>query len=324
MERLFIVNCWSGKGRGLACKKIIEKWYKKSNIKPIIRLTAADGPNTAFNLGKRAAQEGFERIGIVGGDGTYHLVVSGMMASNVPLRQLPALGLIQAGTGNNFAKNVGTPKNPIEVLKVIENGCVTKVDFGKLILKNEEKYFLNVVSFGFDALITEVAKKFKGKYWFFSKKSHYLLAALGEIIKEMQFYQISVNGQESKEVLLVAVVNGPTYGAIFRITPDADLQDGLFDVCCIDRVEKMKVLADIIQVVEGTHVNLPEVAMSKVSFLTIASQEPLPCEIDGEVLPAEKEYKVEVIPKGLKILTPLIFIEAQSPLFVRTPEFKFA
>lgn len=324
MARLFIINCQSGKGRGLACQKIIEEWYEKRGQKPIIRLTSADGPDTAFNLGKKAAEEGIERIGVVGGDGTYHLVVNGMMSSRVPLRQLPALGFIQAGTGNNFAKNAGIPKNPIKALEIIETGQVAKIDFGKLILKNEEKYFLNVVSFGFDAWITEMARGLKKKYRLFPKESHYLLAAWDEIIKGMRFYRISVNGADSKEMILVAVTNGQTYGAIFRIAPNADLQDGLFNVCCIDRVEKTQALKDVVQMLKGTHVNLPEVAMSRTSFLTISSLEPLPCEADGEVLPAEKEYKIEVIPRGLKVLTPLVFVEAKNPLFVKTPEPQFA
>jgi len=324
MEKLFIVNCWSGKGRGLACKKIIEDWYGKRGERPIILSTAADGLDTAFNLGKRAVREGFGRVVVVGGDGTYCLVVNGIMATGVPLEQLPVLGFIQAGTGNNFAKNAGIPKKPVKALEMIERNQAITVDFGKLILKNEEKYFLNVASFGFDALLVGVAKKFGGQYRLLPKESHYLLAALEEIVKGIPFYNIGVNGENPKEAILVAVTNGPTYGAIFRIAPEADLRDGLFDICRINRVDKMKALKDIVKVLKGTHVNLPEVAMSKAAFLTISSPESLPCEIDGEVLSAEKEYKIEVIPRGLKVLVPPTLLAAQSPLFVKAPELQFA
>jgi len=304
IERLSIINCWSGGGKGSGYQRIIEKRYEKLAVKPVIRFTAPEGPNTAFNLGKSAVREGFEEIHVAGGDGTFNLVFSGMMASNVPLGQLPTLSFMQAGTGNNFAKNLGVPKSPIQALQVAETGQPIKLDFGRLILKNEERYFLNVASFGFDAWIAQVAQRFRGKYQFLPKESHYLLAALGEIIKGMRAFRISVNGGDPKELLLVAVTNGPTYGAIFRIAPGADLRDGLLDVCCIDRVGQMKALKDITRLLRGTHVNLPEVAMSQVSSLTISSDELLPCEIDGEVLPAEKEYKIEIIPQGLKALVP--------------------
>ena len=324
MKTLFIVNCWSGKGKGLIYKKTIEEWYEKRNEKPTIRLTEPSGANTVFNLGKSAALEGFEKVGLVGGDGTYQLAVSGMISSNVPLARLPLIGLVQGGTGNNFAKNLGLPKDIIEALEVIKYGQAVRVDLGKLILPNEEKYFLNVVSFGFDALIVEVSKRFKGRYPLLPKETHYLLAALGEIIRGMPCYQISIDKQEPKEMILCAVTNGPTYGAIFRIAPDADLRDGLLDVCRIDRVGKLKALKDIAKVLKGTHVKLPEVSMSRTASLTVSSFEPLPCEIDGEVLLPQKEYKIEVIPGGLKILMLPELLPAQNPLYIKALEPKFA
>jgi len=259
-------------------------------------------------------------------------VASGMMASNVPLKQLPALGFIQAGTGNDFAKNLGIPKNPIEALEVIENGHATKVDFGKLILSGEEKYFLNVISFGFDALVTERAKNLKENHSLLPRSLTYGLTALREIFRGMPFYRMNLQGlgfEFDTELSLVALLNGPTYGAIFQIAPGADLFDGSFNLCFIDKMNndlrgKKRAVEILLRATQGKHVGEPEVSSYRTPFLTISSPEPLPYEIDGETSPAEKEYKIEVIPAGLKVLVPLILLGAQNPLFVKTPEPQFA
>jgi diacylglycerol kinase (ATP) len=249
----------------------------------------------------------------VGGDGTYYSVVNGMIASGVSQERLPALGLIQCGVGNNFAKNAGIPKNLFQGLETIENGKVANIDIGKLITKNEEKYFLNTVSFGFDALITGVARRLKTKYRIFPKEINYLLAAVNEIIGGMKIYQISVDGQPAEKMVLLAVTNGPSYGGIFKIAPGADMQDGLLNTCRISSVGKIKALKDIGRVIRGTHTTMPEVKMKKISLLTISSQENLTYQIDGEVFPAEKEYKIKVLSGGLKILVPQGLLKEKIP-----------
>jgi diacylglycerol kinase (ATP) len=313
VKRLFIVNCSSGNGKGLKYAKLIEDWYKKRGIKPTIRYTSKDGPNTAFNLGKMAAQEGYKLVCIVGGDGTYHLVVSGMMASNVPLEQLPAIALIQAGTGNNLAKNLRIPKNPIKVLEAMGVGRKIKVDIGRLILENEEKIFLNVVSFGFDALVTGKARKMKEKYPFIPKSWTYGLAAAGEIIfKGMPFYRIKLQGlglESDTELSLAALLNGPTYGAIFKIAPGADLSDGLFNLCFIKKMNnglrgRIRAVLILLLAIRGKHVGKPEVVSRRTHFLNVSSPEDIPCEVDGEVIPAKKEYKIVIVPGGLRVSVP--------------------
>jgi diacylglycerol kinase (ATP) len=310
---LFIINCSSGNGKGLKYAKLIEDWYKKRGIKSTICYTSKDGQNSAFELGKMAAQEGYKIVGIVGGDGTCHLVVSGMMASNIPFEQLPAIALIQAGTGNNLAKNLRIPKNLIEVLKAIEVGKKIKVDIGRLILENEEKIFLNVVSFGFDALVTGKARKMKEKYPFIPKSLTYGLAAAREIIfKGMPSYRIKLQGlglESDTELSLVALLNGPTYGAIFKIAPGADLSDGLFNLCFIKKMDnrlqgRIRAVLILLFAILGKHVGKPEVVSRRTNFLNISSPENIPCEADGEVLPAGKEYEIKIIPGGLRVSVP--------------------
>lgn len=329
-EFLFVVNPQAGKGRGLAYKARIEKAFRDWGIKALV--IASDGPDSVFSLGKRAAQDGIRTLVGVGGDGTGNLLLNGMMASGVPAEALPRFGVIQVGTGNNFAKNAGVPSSLEEDLAVIRNGHTTSVDVGLVVSGNMRKYFLNVVSFGFDAEITEKARIQKEKFSFVPKALTYGLAALEEIWRGLPSYQLKLQGlgfSFDSRMSLAAALIGPTYGAIFRIAPGADSSDGLFDVCLIDKIDnnlqgKKRAVTILFRATKGTHIGQPEVCLYRTPFLTVSSPDILPCEVDGEVMPTEKEYQVSILPRALRILVPAVLATVQDPLVARVnaPEYQ--
>jgi len=322
---MFAVNPEAGKGRGLVYGKKIEQMFGDASVV----YTSRDGPDSAFNLGRRAALDGIHTIVGVGGDGTKNLLVNGMMLSGVALETLPRLGFIQAGTGNNFAKNLGIPAGFDEALQVISKGQTSSVDIGLLETKSVKKYFLNVVSFGFDALVVEMTKVFREKYGFVPKNLTYLLNASQKIFLGFPSYRFNLSGPGfgfETEACLLAVLNGESYGAIFQIAPGADLCDGLFDVCLIDRVNKVKALEILLRATKGKHVGLPQVKCLKTGSLIVSSPDLLPCEVDGEVVPKEKEYRISILPRALKVLIPPTLVGVQTPLVVKrkAPEFQTA
>jgi len=323
-EFLFVVNPQAGKGRGLAYKKRIEKTFMDWGVGASV--TVSDGPDSVLSLGERAAQEGIHTLVGVGGDGTNNLLVSGMMASGVPQEALPRLGLIQTGTGNNFAKNIGIPVGFNDALNVIRNGQTRSVDIGLVTAGNMKKYFLNVVSFGFDAEVTEKARIQKEKYFFIPKALTYGLTALREISRGLPSYQLKLQGlgfSFDARMSLAAALIGPTYGAIFHIAPGADSSDGLFDVCLINKIDnnlrgRKRAAMILLRATKGKHIGQPEVCLYRTPFLMVSSPEPLPCEIDGEVLPAGKQYSVSILPRALKVLVPTALVVVQDPLMATT------
>lgn len=324
---MFVVNPQAGRGRGLAYAKKIEKLFVPWGIKATVIFTAREGLDSAFSLGKRAAEERIHTLVGVGGDGTKSLLLNGMMASGLSSEFLPRLGFIQAGTGNNFAKNVGIPSAFDEALRIIREGNTILVDVGLMSGRSVKKYFLNVASFGFDALIVEKARNFKENCRVIPKDLAYFLTAMREILSGFSSYPVVLSGPNftfETETCLLAVLNGQTYGAIFNIAPGADLSDGLFDVYSIDKVNKAKAVEILLRVIKGRHVGLPQVRHLKTASLNVFSSVPLPCEVDGEVMPAEKEYRVSVLPRALKVLAPPILAGVQRPLFVQinSPEFQ--
>ena len=322
---MFAVNPEAGKGRGLVYGKRIEQMFGRASVV----YTSRNGPDSAFNLGRRAALDGIRTIVGVGGDGTKNLLVNGMMLSGVALEVLPRLGFIQAGTGNNFAKNIGIPAGFNEEMEVIRKGNSRCVDIGLLTAGNRKKYFLNVVSFGFDAEVVEMNRNFRERYGFVPKDLTYLLNASQKIFLGFPSYRFKLSGPGfslDAEACLLAVLNGESYGAIFQIAPGADLCDGLFDVCLIDKVNKVKALEILIRATKGKHIGLPQVRCLKTASLTVSSPDLLPCEVDGEVVPKEKEYRISILPRALKVLIPPTLVGVQTPLVVKrkAPEFQTA
>jgi len=281
-------------------KEILE-FKKLFEIKE--ELTEDQGKRNAQNLAKKALEEGFERIIVVGGDGLLNEAVNGIMgAREGNFSSNFALAIIPTGAGNNFAKELGI-KNIKEAFSVIRQNKKILVDLGKV----NDRYFANCVSFGFDALINKIANDIKTKYQFLPRNLSYLLAAIGKIIIGIPNFPVQIKGEINyqNKVILAAITNSPSYGGIFKINPDALINDGKLNLCIIENVGKIRAFSDLYQVSQGSHTNLPEMKMEKFSSsLTISSPENLPFETDGEVFEPEKKYKIEVFPKILPILVP--------------------
>jgi len=290
----------------------IKKEYKKEFLifkkefdkKAEDDFTEKEGSKNAKNLAKKAIREDFKKIIFVGGNGILNEGVNGIMETtggDIPPDFI--IGIVPTGSGNNFAKTLGISKDIKKAFEIIKRQKTTLVDIGRA----NERFFVNCVSFGFDALINKIADNLKERYQFLPKEGSYLLAAIKEVILKIPTFKVQIkgNGLDYKgKIILIAITNGPSYGAIFKINPGASINDGKLNICIIEPVGKIRALADIYRATKGTHVNLSEVKMLKFSSLILSSPEPLSYEMDGEVLDPKREYKINIFPKFLKILVP--------------------
>jgi len=301
MKIKFITKPISNRKKARDYKEEISK-LKKEDIEIEESFTEAQGENNARILASKAIKQGFNRIVFVGGDGILNEGVNGIMkAAEGKMPSDFAIGIIPTGSGNNLAKALRIPPDIKKAFGLIRDGKTIPIDIGRA----NERYFVNVISFGFDAIINKLANDIKGKYQFLPKEGSYLLAALKEIVSRISNFNVRIKGKGinlEKRFTSMAINNGQSYGAIFKIAPKAIVDDGEFDVCLIEPVGRIRALSDIYRVIQGTHADLPEVTMFKSSSLEISSPEPLPCEADGEVLEPEQEYKVNVLPKALNVI----------------------
>ncbi len=247
-----------------------------------------------------AAQAG-RAIVIVGGDGSIHEVVNGILSTG----QRVPLGIVPAGSGNDYSCNtLKLPRDPAAALERALTGQLVESDAGMI----NNFFFVNSCSIGLDADIAVAANSMK-KVPLMSGSRLYYATTLKQLLfgyGRCPHLSFTVNdGTESIEValkryVLLAITNGPTYGAGFRINPTANFQDGLLDVCAIHHVPLPRALRLLPVVQKGEHTALPEAVFYHATEIRVESPIPVNMQVDGETS-SVTSCAVRVLPAALLI-----------------------
>lgn len=185
---------------------------------------------------------------VVGGDGLVHLAIQKLANSDVPLLVIPA------GTGNDFARTLNLNiSDPLSNLGLAFEASPQRIDLGRV----NEKYFAQILSTGFDSLVNEKANQIKfirGRF----KYNLAILLVLSTFKPKHYRFRVDEVSFESK-AMLIAVSNGKSYGGGMMITPQADLNDGFFDVMILGPVSRFEFIKVFPKVYSGSHINHPAV-----------------------------------------------------------------
>lgn len=274
---LVILNPAANRGNMQLYQKLLQRYVAEHRAE--YRETRRAGE--AKDLAQQAAMADRAVI-VVGGDGTIHEVVNGLLTAG---RRVP-LGIIAAGSGNDFAwSTLKLPKNPEEAIKCAFMGHLIDVDAGRV----NNTYFANGFSLGIDADIAATTTRMK-KWPLMSGAGLYYAAALRQLIFGFQrcpwltftFDDGVVKQIEEKRYVLIAVTNGPAYGAGFHINPTADYSDGLLDICLVEYTPLLRVIQLFPGVKQGKHVGEPEVSFYRAKTVHIHSKKPVLMQADGE------------------------------------------
>lgn len=291
---LLIVNPAAKHGTTERLLPVIEKLLQNVSHDTVI----TTGAGHATDIARHAADR--ELVVAVGGDGTAHEVLNGLM--QIPAEDRPALGLLPTGSGNDTRRTLGIPEDLTTASLVIGSGELRSFDVGVC----NGAYFNNSFAAGLDAKVTAKAVEYKVT----KKRSGlwlYLTALLHVLFNELDSFdlEISFDGEPPShhDTLIVAVTNGPTYGGGFFITPDAVADDGRFDVCMIDPLSLPEALMRLPFVVTGKHTKMRPVHMSRHTSLVIEASCPVPAQIDGEVL-LESRYEISIMPGAIRCMVP--------------------
>lgn len=262
-------------------------------------LVVTEGPEHATQVA--AGAHGYDVVVAVGGDGTVHEVLNGLMRIAEDGR--PALGVLPTGSGNDTRRTLGIPTDLTDAVLTLVTGERRRFDVGLC----NGIYFNNSFAAGLDARVTAKAVEYKvttrrSGLWL------YLTALLHVLFHELYPHQVSVRwddepAAEDVELLILAATNGPTYGGGFFITPDAVPDDGLFDVCVIDPLSLGGALMRLPLLVFGKHTKMRPVHMSRHTRIVIESETPVPAQIDGEVM-LERRYDVSILPRAVTCIVP--------------------
>lgn len=289
MSILFIVNPKAGSGKALKVSAQIQERLK--NFKKEYEIVYTKGPEHAISIAREAINS-FAKIVSVGGDGTLNEVVNGIAGSRA------ILGVVPAGTGNDFAKTIYPTLNIDDIIKTITDGEVKSIDIGKC----NNKYFINIASAGIDAEIAHrvqrARKSVSGKFVYLSALFKTLVSYKG-IDFNIKLDDVSFQSN----TLLITASNGKYYGGGMLPTPDADIKDGYFDVCHIKNLNKIKIVALLYKFIKGNHIDLKEVTIYKTKRLTIQSEQKFFVNIDGENLETN-EANFEIYKDFINIVLP--------------------
>ena len=262
-----------------------------------------NGPRNATLLVQQAVTDRAEIVVAVGGDGTVHEILNGLMEINERFR--PALGILPLGSGNDFAYAVGLPRDPIDALGLLWKANFHRVDVGRIQDSNgAESYWINSCGVGLNAHIALRAK---------SSRLHgflkYFVASLQEIWSKGSSpeLELEINSERSaKRITLLTVGNGPREGGGFLMTPDAKIDDGYFDLLSVDDLTRFQLLRLLPKAKSGGHLRSSGVSLQRCSSINIRSEEPLIVHLDGEIFaePSDnvRELSATILPGAIRII----------------------
>ncbi len=296
MRTQLIANPHSARGRTRALLPEIVEKLRQLNVDFDLEQTGA--PGQAVELARQAVRAGYERLVAVGGDGTLHEVANGLL--EMGREKSVVLGLIPSGSGNDFAAALGLPAGPAACARLKE-GAARFVDAGRVTVDGVSRFFVNNVGLGLDAEVTIVStrsKRLRGLALYLS--SALPVIAFGRWPYAMRF---SINGHERRQsITLLTVANGTRVGGGFFLTPQAKLDDGLFDICYADGLSRLETLKLLPRAIKGTHLDHPAVTSARSPAVTIVVEDGVPAYVDGEVLcTGGHHFELEILPGALRV-----------------------
>ncbi len=288
LNYFFIVNPASGRGKGKAFGRRLEEML--SPLKLDYQLVYTDKPMHAQDLAAKAAKD-FAVIVTVGGDGTFQEILNGVVGSQA------AVGILPVGSGNDFVRAVSIPVDMEKSLALLLRNKRRMIDLAKV----NNRIYHNGVGVGFDAWAVHTGNqvtRLRGN-------AIYLYAVLHTLINfKPQEVELSFNGATyQKNYFLITVANGVSLGGGFYLTPDAQIDDGLLDLCLIQNMPKRSIIKNLIKVYSGKHKEDPRVEMVRTKQISIRSEKGFAVHADGELLSLNmKELDIKILPKSIELI----------------------
>ncbi|MDO5112194.1 MAG: diacylglycerol kinase family lipid kinase [Clostridia bacterium] len=284
----FIVNPVAGGGRTLSAFEKVQQALNEREIDYAVAYTP--GPFTATELARDALDNGERCIVAVGGDGTMNEVAAALIGSDA------TMGMLPFGTGNDLARVLGLPTEPMAALSVLLKGQTRLMDTGRA----NERVFLNVAGIGFDVDGLLATLKYKHR---FRGMFPYMLGIFDALTHMRTLHMtFEANGETFREdTLLMGVGNGQYFGGGMRAVPTADPFDGLFDVYIVRKVGIFRFLTLLPSFVKGKHAQKACVRHFRTTDIRISCPEDCMLDIDGEVT-EHTPARFTLLPASLRLL----------------------
>jgi YegS/Rv2252/BmrU family lipid kinase len=305
---IVILNPSSGRGRGDRIKVQLQTALTKAGI--VYDLVETTRHGEAIDLAQKAYTDGYGTFVAVGGDGTVSEVVNGLVQAAPAEKPVGKVAIISVGSGNDFAHAWHISSNLEEAAKAIAKGTTQACDLGKVTIqakgKTIERHFNNNFGTGLDAQVTLESlqiKRLQGAMLYGTAA----LRALWKLKTPVVDLRWEAADGESHErhgpISLVSVGNTPRSGGGFQLTPGAQMDDGLLDLGIADALSRWQLLQLLPKALQGNHVDHPGFTLLQFRKLRLTTNDPLPVEMDGEVITEHAEQiDMHVQPARLQMI----------------------
>lgn len=276
----------------------------KKNIPVLLERLEASGYETSCHAttgagdAKKAAEQAVRRqhdlIVAAGGDGTIYEVVNGM--AELPNR--PTLGIIPAGTTNDFARALGIPRDFEKAFRVITQGKQTPIDIGKI----NRDYFINIAGGG---TLTELTYEVPSKLKTMLGQLAYYMKGIEKLVL-LKPTRVRIESREhiiDEDIMMFLIANSNSIGGFEKLAPQAKMDDGRFDVLVVKKTNIAEFVKLVTQVIRGEHIHDSRVIYFQTTELKVTADEKVQINLDGEyggTLPSH----FKVLHKHIKVLTP--------------------
>ncbi|WP_147803869.1 diacylglycerol/lipid kinase family protein [Alkalicoccus halolimnae] len=291
----FIVNKTAGSGKGHNIWKKTEKELKRKKVPYIVAFTKE--PNDAGRLTDDLLNSSVKIVVAVGGDGTVNEAAAALVHKGIPL------GIIPAGSGNDFARSLGITGNTQQALFRIFKNNPKKID----VLQTGDRCGLTVTGIGFDGKVAETANESPYKKWF----NMFGLGRLSYTVSVLQVLKsfkpvnvtLTIDGRQRvfTDVWLTAVANAPNYGGNILICPEAVNNDGCLDICVLHGRNKWPLIRQIPKIYRGKHTSNENISFFRGTNVDVHSVIPFLVQSDGELI-GETPVRVQIIKEALTVL----------------------
>lgn len=286
-------------------------WKVANDLRPIItEYGNADWSGTVFpthatELAKQAGEQGYDMVIAMGGDGTVHEVVNGIM--QLPENKRPILGVVPVGSGNDFAHAIGVPTESDHALVQALKGEPLTIDLGLMTDEHgRTEFFDNTFGIGFDAIVTIRSHRLPIVRGFLM----YLTAVIQTIFLNHNPALIQYETEQEKwedRVLMTTLCNGGREGGGFMLSPDSKVTDGMLEYLMVRKVSRPMMFRLVPEFMKGTHRRFTnQLRMGTFKKLTMIADRPLYIQSDGEIYTSFgsnlRKLTIEVMPRALKVI----------------------
>lgn len=262
----------------------------------------------AIELTRAALKDGYEMIVSVGGDGTNNEVVNGFFENGQMINPQALFGIICSGTGSDFIKTAGVPRDFRHSVKHLAGQNFKLIDLGWMRHKDHsgkmtERYFINIASFGVggaaDAIVNKSSKPLGGKVAFL------MATARAGLFFKNQSVTITLDKKTvlERKIFNLAIANGKFFGAGMMVAPMAEIDDGILEVVSLGDLSFMERLKLSTAIRTGAHIYMPKIEHWRAKEVLAESPENVLLDVDGEqpgTLPAE----FKLLHKALRFKIP--------------------